>query len=247
MLRIVPRVLVLGVLVASSVIVVRAQSGVATPVNAARAANAPPLVPVRLNADGNFRIAPPVRRGPGFHGKAGCAKGPRHPVHDELRGQQALPDGTGRHAGGGRGAPVPAASAAPPQHQTFDRHVAVYVPAGYVANTPAPFIVVQDERWYVPEDAPPGRRRQATHRPAFIPVMLDNLIHEERIPPIVAGTPFARARWPADDRVRHRLGPLLELRGNGGPAPRHARLQRGVHHGFRRARGARRKLGWPGR
>jgi hypothetical protein len=48
------------VLAATSVIVGRAQSGGdASRRSTARAANAPPLVPVRLNADGNFRIAPP--------------------------------------------------------------------------------------------------------------------------------------------------------------------------------------------
>jgi hypothetical protein len=42
--------------------------------------------------------------------------------------------------GGARGA----AQTEPPQHQTFQRQVAVYIPAGYVPNTPTPFIVVQD-------------------------------------------------------------------------------------------------------
>jgi hypothetical protein len=52
-------VLVLGVLPVSWLVVARAQSGAAAAVTTARAANAPPLVPVRLNTDGNFRIAPP--------------------------------------------------------------------------------------------------------------------------------------------------------------------------------------------
>ena len=74
----------------------------------------------------------------------------------------------------------------PPQHQTFQRQVAVYVPAGYVANTPAPFIVVQDERWFVPEDAPAGPDGNPRTDLPFMPVMLDNLIYEKRIPAIVA-------------------------------------------------------------
>ena len=47
--------------------------------------------------------------------------------------------------GAGRGA----GPTEPPQQQTFERQIAVYVPAGYVSNTPAPFIVVQDGYSYV--------------------------------------------------------------------------------------------------
>src|SRR2546423_6407191 len=82
--------------------------------------------------------------------------------------------------GGAGGAPVPAASAEPPQHQTFQRQVAVYIPAGYVPNTPAPFIVVQDGQTYMSDAGNPVTDK------AFMPPMLDNLIHEKRIPPIVA-------------------------------------------------------------
>ena len=60
------------------------------------------------------------------------------------------------------------------------------MPAGYVANTPAPFIVVQDERWFVPEDAPAGPDGKPRTDLPFMPVMLDNLIYEKRIPAIVA-------------------------------------------------------------
>jgi enterochelin esterase-like enzyme len=74
----------------------------------------------------------------------------------------------------------------PPQHQTFQRQVAVYVPAGYMPGTPAPFIVVQDERSFVAEDAPPAADGRPRTDLPFIPVMLDNLIYEKRIPPIVA-------------------------------------------------------------
>src|SRR6266536_5908580 len=56
--------------------------------------------------------------------------------------------------GGGRGDAAGGVPAEPPQHQTFQRQVAVYVPVGYISNTPSPFIVVQDERWFIPEDAP---------------------------------------------------------------------------------------------
>ena len=54
----------------------------------------------------------------------------------------------------------------------YTRRVAVYVPAQYVAGTPAPFIVVQDGM-------------SATYR-NNLPPILDNLIHEKRVPPMIA-------------------------------------------------------------
>jgi enterochelin esterase-like enzyme len=54
----------------------------------------------------------------------------------------------------------------------YTRGVAVYIPAGYVAGTPAPFIVVQDGM-------------SATYR-NNLPPILDNLIHEKRVPPMIA-------------------------------------------------------------
>ena len=75
MQRLVTSVLVLGFLPASSMAVARAQSGGTTGVTPARAANAPPLVPVRLNADGNFRIAPPYVADPAFRAKPDVPKG----------------------------------------------------------------------------------------------------------------------------------------------------------------------------
>ena len=54
----------------------------------------------------------------------------------------------------------------------YTRQVAVYVPPQYVAGTPAPFIVVQDGM-------------SATYR-NNLPPILDNLIHEKRVPPMVA-------------------------------------------------------------
>jgi len=54
----------------------------------------------------------------------------------------------------------------------YERVVHVYVPAQYRAGRPAPFIVVQDG------DNPQYRDR--------IPVVLDNLIHEHRVPVMIA-------------------------------------------------------------
>ena len=199
---------------------------VAQAVPCARPADAPPLVPIRLDQDGNFRIAPPYVPDPAFTEKPNVPKGrvirftmnsaeskifPTAPVPAARAGG---PGPAAPTAGGGRGAGTPppctpawteptAASAPqagggrggagrgagptePPQHQTFERQIAVYVPAGYVANTPAPFIVVQDERWYIKEDAPAGPDGTPRTDLAFMPTMLDNLIFEKRIPPIVA-------------------------------------------------------------
>lgn len=53
----------------------------------------------------------------------------------------------------------------------YERQVAVYIPAGYVAGTEAPLMVVQDGvRSYMDRTTP----------------VLDNLIHERRVPPLVA-------------------------------------------------------------
>lgn len=136
-----------------------------------RATDAPPLVPVSLEAEGNFRIAPPYVADPAFTERPDVPKGRviRFLMNsEESEIYPTAPQGGRRGGDGG-----------PPQ--PFERQVAVYVPAGYVPNTPAPFIVVQDERWYVREDAPDGRADLP-----FMATMLDNLIHEGRVPPIVA-------------------------------------------------------------
>ena len=190
--RIATWLVVLGVLPVSSIGVAIAQSGGTTPVTTARAADAPPLMPVRLSTDGNFRIAPPYVADPAFTARPDVPKGRviRFTMNSaESKLFPTAPVGRGGGPGGGRGAPAaaaPAAPAEPPQHQTFQRQVAVYVPAGYVPGTPAPFIVVQDERSFIPEDAPPAADGKPRTDLPFIPVMLDNLIDEKRIPPIVA-------------------------------------------------------------
>jgi iron(III)-enterobactin esterase len=138
-----------------------------------RPATAPPLVPVRLDVDGNFRIAPPYAPDPAFTDKPGVPKG--RVVRFTMNSAESKIFPTGP-VGAPRGAPP----VDPPQHQTFQRQVMVYIPAGYTLNTPTPFIVVQDGQTYVGDDANPRTDR------AFIPPMLDNLIYEKRIPAIVA-------------------------------------------------------------
>jgi len=186
--KIVTGILLLGVFPVSSMIAAQAQIG-GTAVSTPRGANTPPLVPVRLNADGNFRIAPPYVADPAFTAKADVPKGRviRFTMNSaESKSFPTAPVGRGGGPATGRGAAAPTVPAEPPQHQTFQRQVAVYVPDGYVPDTPSPFIVVQDERWYIPEDAPPASDGKPRTDLPFMPVMLDNLIHEKRIPPIVA-------------------------------------------------------------
>ena len=143
-----------------------------------RPSTAPPLVPVRLDVDGNFRIAPPYASDPAFSEKPNVPKGRviRFTINSaESKIFPTAPVGGARGARGDAGAP-----AEPPQHQTFQRQIAVYIPDGYVPNTPTPFIVVQDGQTYLSPEGNPVTDK------AFMPPMLDNLIHEKRIPPIVA-------------------------------------------------------------
>jgi len=140
-----------------------------------RSATAPPLVPVRLDVDGNFRIAPPYANDPAFTAKPNVPKG--RVVRFTMNSAESKIFPT---------APVGAArGAAPtePQQQAFQRQVAVYIPAGYVPNTPTPFIVVQDGQGYVSSAEAEGN--PVTDK-ALMPPMLDNLIYEKRIPSIVA-------------------------------------------------------------
>ena len=98
---------------------------------AQRPANAPPLVPVRLNVDGNFRIAPPYVPDAAFTEKPNVPKGRVIRFTMNSAESRIFPTGpVGRGTGGGRGAAAPGPPAEPPQHQTFERQVAVYVPAG---------------------------------------------------------------------------------------------------------------------
>src|SRR6266498_244199 len=126
MQRIVTWILLLGVLPVSAMVVARAQSGGTPPVTTARAANAPPLVPVRVNVDGNFRIAPPYVADPAFTAKPDVPQGRviRFTMNSaESKIFPTAPAGRGGRQGGARGEPAPQVPAEPPQHQTFQRQV----------------------------------------------------------------------------------------------------------------------------
>lgn len=150
----------------------------ATQPSGPRPSTAPPLAPVRLDVDGNFRIAPPYAPDPAFSEKPNVPKGRVIRFTMNSAESKIFPTAP---VGGGRGARAGGdATAEPPQHQTFQRQVAVYIPAGYIPNTATPFIVVQDGQTYISDEGNPRTDR------AFMPPMLDNLINEKRIPPIVA-------------------------------------------------------------
>jgi hypothetical protein len=93
-----------------------------------------------------------------------------------------------------------------------------------VPNTPAPFIVVQDERWFVPRTHQAGADGKPRTDLPFMPVMLDNLISQRRIPSIVA---VLLSPGPGGQRTIEYdtvSGPLCEFRGDRGAASHHARL-----------------------
>ena len=181
--------LVVVVLLAGGALTVGLQAQRGAPAPAAqpsgpRPATAPPLVPVRLDVDGNFRIAPPYAPDPAFTDKPSVPKGRVVRFTMNSAESKIFPTAPVGGARGARGdAAAPTAPAEPPQHQTFQRQVAVYIPAGYVPNTPTPFIVVQDGQGYV---SAAGAEGDPVTNKALMPPMLDNLIYEKRIPSIVA-------------------------------------------------------------
>ena len=90
----------------------------------------PPLTaPPTPDADGNFVIGPPYTPAPELTVKDGVPKGTIHEFTMDSKDSKIY-SGIARAQ---PGAVVP-----------YTRKVAVYVPAQYVAGTPAPFIVVQD-------------------------------------------------------------------------------------------------------
>src|SRR6188508_1573168 len=101
-------ILSLGILPVSAGALGRMQSGDGT---RARPANAAPLVPVRLNADGNFRIGPPYVADPAFTAKADVPKGRviRFTMNSaESKLFPTAPAGRGAGPGRGRGETTPA-------------------------------------------------------------------------------------------------------------------------------------------
>ena len=129
-----------------------------------RGPQGPPLLPTpplterpTPDKDGNFVIGPPYEPAPELTVKDGVPKGTIYEFTMDSKDSKIYP-GIARNQ---PGAVVP-----------YTRQVAVYVPAQYKPGTPAPFIVAQDGM-------------SPTYR-GNLPPILDNLIHEKRIPAIVA-------------------------------------------------------------
>jgi iron(III)-enterobactin esterase len=124
----------------------------------------PPLLPTkpltpapRADAEGDFVIGPPYSPAPELTVKEDVPKGTVHEFTMDSKDSKIYP-GVARNR--------------PGEVVPYTRQVAVYVPAKYVAGTPIPFIVAQDGM-------------SATYR-GNLPPILDNLIHEKRVPPMVA-------------------------------------------------------------
>ena len=129
-----------------------------------RGPQGPPLLPTPAltppptpYADGNFVIGSPYAPAPELTVKDGVPKGRIHEFTMDSKDSKIYP-GIARAQ---PGAVVP-----------YTRQVAVYVPAQYVAGTPAPFIVVQD-------GMSPSYRNN-------LPPILDNLINDKRVPAMIA-------------------------------------------------------------
>lgn len=108
------------------------------------------------DADGDFVIGPPYEPAPELAVKAGVPVGTIHEFTMESTDSKIYP-GIARNR--------------PGEVVPYTRRVAVYVPAQYKPGTPAPFIVAQDGLG-------------ATYR-ASLPPILDNLIHEKRVPAMI--------------------------------------------------------------
>src|SRR5437762_5930488 len=114
----------------------------ASALSRASAADAPSL------PDGDFKIGPPYADAPELTVKDGVPKGTIHEFTMDSQDSKVYPGLNG----------------------AYKRKVAVYVPNGYMADTPSPFIVVQDGLGY----------KDVLSR------VLDNLIADHRLPPMVA-------------------------------------------------------------
>ena len=124
----------------------------------------------------------------------GVPKGKVVAFHLSLAGSKFFPPGGGGR-GGGRGAPgggaTPVAGAvatdfAPLSREALhrsegkgnnavERDIYVYIPAGYVAGTPAPLLFCHDSMGMHDNPAAP-----------FLPDILDNMIADKRLPPMIA-------------------------------------------------------------
>lgn len=132
---------------------------------AARPADAPPLVPLTSQRDGNFRIAPPYVPAPELTAGEGV---PRGKVIDFILHSEESKYFPG--VGGPYGKP-------------YERRASLYIPSQYVAGQSAPFMVIQDGVTQARAPGAPAAAGGFYHD--FLPIIMDNMIHEKRLPPML--------------------------------------------------------------
>ena len=154
----------------------------------ARPTNAAPLVPVRLNADGNFRIAPPYVADPAFTAKPDVPKG--RVIRFTMNSAESKLFPTAPAGAAADRARARRTGCRDLQSRRNIRRFSVRSRSTFLPDTcPIPHRPSSSCRTN-------GGSSRKTHQPPpmasrepicpFMPVMLDNLIHEKRIPPIVA-------------------------------------------------------------
>ncbi|MEO6568525.1 MAG: alpha/beta hydrolase-fold protein [Opitutaceae bacterium] len=160
------------------------RGGPMTPEDQAKIAKLSDLPPWKPGVgEGDYRMVPNTTNTPPFSDtnpayapaqenapRDGVPKGRVETFHIPQAGSKFYPP----PAGGGRGAPTApvaggAANAGPM------REVNVYIPAGYVAGTPAPLLFCHDAMG------------MHDNKPApYLPTILDNMIADKRLPPMIA-------------------------------------------------------------
>ena len=121
-----------------------------------------------IDADGDFLIGPDYVPAPELTPVAGVAKGRVETFTMNSADSKIYPGISKVPPGEQANYMPPDLTHVPIFPKPYTRNVTVYIPAGYVAGTPAPVIVVQDG----PEKS--------------LPPVLDNLISQHRVPAMVA-------------------------------------------------------------
>ena len=107
---------------------------------------------------GDFSLTPPFEPAPENTPRDGVRTGRVETFHIDLAGSRFFPPG-----GRGNG------------DNAVRREINVYIPAGYIPGTPAPLLFCHDAMG------------MHDNKPApYLPTILDNMIHEERLPAMVA-------------------------------------------------------------
>jgi len=125
-----------------------------------------------IGQNGDFLIGPDYRPAPELSEVEGIPEGSVRQFAMESEGSRYYP-GIGRDAFGTVDPHNPRALLVETHAKTWQRAITVYVPAQYKSGTQAPFIVVHD--------GPPFGDPDLT-----LPRVLDNLIYQRRLPPIIA-------------------------------------------------------------